>query len=140
MNNITYIICDRNKENDCLFISFRNPKNGKEFSINMKNYPDYLKPVNHFDARHLVERDGTVMVNKQDKFRLLLPCLTCRCSFLGSKFYSEEYSQEDFESRDPNCICYAKPCTQYEFDRYMDKNFKDSNNSEIFRLLLEKLK
>ena len=111
MSITTYIICNKNKKNDC---PFRNPKNGKEFSINMNNnilflhntkmifhILKYLKPPIVYELTKFKE-----FKSYEDRYKSVLK-LDNDWNYINMKFYdiTDIYRELDDDEAYVNAKC-----------------------------------
>ena len=113
-------------------------------SIHLADLMDYRSVSRTANSAHMMEPDGNIFrsVNPLTHPTPLTSAHICPVHHEppGCKFSSGAPFTEGFKNRNPECRCYGKFATQYEFDRwnwmeYKNKTLKLNDNARVFMRL-----
>ena len=113
-------------------------------SIHLADLMGYRSVSRTANSAHMMEPDGNIFcsINHYDSPTPLTIAHICPVHHEppGCKFSSGAPFTEGFKNRNPECRCYAKFASQYEFDRwnwmeYKNKTLKLNDNARVFMRL-----
>ena len=98
-------------------ITFQNPKNTIEHTMNVLEYNDYrqVSPRHYYNTEH----NEVILLQKSMSFRPFVPSIVPpSIEDEGKKYY---------------------PCEQWQFDKWHTKEYHSSHNAQIYTILAFKL-
>ena len=111
-------------------------------SIHLADLMGYRSVSRTANSAHMMEPDGNIFKSMNPLLMRPTPLTIAHICPVhheppGCKFSSGAPFTEEFKNRNPECRCYGKFATQYEFDRwnwmeYKNKTLKLNDNAKVF--------